>query len=90
MGEKTDAGTIRYMAPEVLDFSDTKANPAIDIWALGVMLFCMHFYKFPFTGDTSEQIKHKIINIDPKFPRDVPSTEEFIDLVRGMLHKDPA
>ena len=53
-GEKTDAGTIRYMAPEVLQGLDTKANPAIDLWALGVMLYCMKFYKFPFNGDTPQ------------------------------------
>ena len=51
--EKTDAGTVRYMAPEVLEGSDTKANPAIDLWSLGCMLYCMVFYKFPFNGDTS-------------------------------------
>lgn len=51
--EKTDAGTIRYMAPEVLQGSDTKASPAIDLWALGCMLYCMIYYKFPFNGDTS-------------------------------------
>lgn len=52
VAEKTDAGTVRYMAPEVLQGSDTKANPAIDLWALGVMLYCMRYYKFPFNGDT--------------------------------------
>lgn len=55
--EDTDAGTLRYMAPEVLLGTDTKANPAIDIWALGVMLYCMVFYKFPFNGTTSSAIK---------------------------------
>jgi MAP/microtubule affinity-regulating kinase len=50
--ERTDAGTIRYMAPEVLQGLDNKANPAIDLWALGCMLYCMKFYKFPFNGDT--------------------------------------
>ena len=73
------------MAPEVLDGSDTKANPAIDLWALGVMLYCMRFYKFPFTGETSDQIKQKIMSGEPKIPRDCPVTEEFVDLVKGLL-----
>lgn len=51
-GERTDAGTVRYMSPEVLQGLDTKANPAIDLWSLGVMLYCMKFYTFPFNGDT--------------------------------------
>ena len=49
--DKTDAGTLRYMAPEVLNGTDNKASPAIDVWAMGVMLYCMLFYKFPFNGD---------------------------------------
>jgi serine/threonine protein kinase len=84
-GDRTDAGTIRYMAPEVLQGSDNKANPAIDIWALGVMLFCMRFYKFPFNGDTPQQVKDKIINQNFKIPRDCPVTEEFADIVKGLL-----
>ena len=88
--EKTDAGTIRYMAPEVLDGSDIKANPAIDLWALGVMLYCMRFYKFPFTGDTSEQIKHKILTNEVRIPKDTPASEDFCDLVRGLLNKEPS
>jgi serine/threonine protein kinase len=50
------------MAPEVLNGSDIKAAPAIDIWAIGVMLYCMLFYKFPFNGETGEIIKDRIIN----------------------------
>jgi serine/threonine protein kinase len=60
--EKTDAGTLRYMAPEVLQGLDTKASPAIDFWALGVMLYCMLFYKFPFNGKEGNEIKEKIIS----------------------------
>lgn len=51
--EKNDAGTLRYMAPEVLANSFTHANPAIDIWSLGIMLYSMIFRKFPFNGDTN-------------------------------------
>ena len=54
------------MAPEVLNGSDVKANPAIDIWALGVMLYCMLFYKYPFNGDTASQCKDAIINKEVK------------------------
>lgn len=60
--ERTDAGTVRYMAPEVLQGLDTKASPAIDLWSLGVMLYCMRFYKFPFNGETSQSVKEKIIS----------------------------
>ena len=60
--EKNDAGTLRYMAPEVLLSYHTTANPAIDIWAVGIMMYCMVFETFPFNGETSAIIKDKIIN----------------------------
>ena len=53
MQEKNDAGTLRYMAPEVLSNYYSTANPAIDVWALGIMVYCMVFSSFPFNGDTA-------------------------------------
>lgn len=50
--EKNDAGTLRYMPPEVLQGKITTASPSLDVWAIGVMLYCMMFQKFPFNGDT--------------------------------------
>ena len=78
------------MAPEVLKGSDTKASPAIDIWALGCMLYCMLFYKYPFNGDNGNEVKERIINQELKLPKDTAYTEEFSDIIRGMLTKDPA
>jgi serine/threonine protein kinase len=46
--EKTDAGTFKYMAPEVLSGEINLANPQMDIWALGVMMFLMLYGFHPF------------------------------------------
>jgi serine/threonine protein kinase len=46
--EKTDAGTFKYMAPEVLKGDINLANPQMDIWAVGVMMFLMLFGYHPF------------------------------------------
>ena len=46
--EKTDAGTFKYMAPEVLKGDINLANPAMDTWALGMMMFIMLFGFHPF------------------------------------------
>ena len=54
VSDKTDAGTLKFMAPEVLKGIDLKASPMLDIWALGVMLFAMFFYQFPFDGETAD------------------------------------
>ena len=66
--EKNDAGTLRYMPPEVLTESGSTAAPAMDFWAIGIMLYCMIFEKFPFNGDTASVIKDKIINYPVKIP----------------------
>jgi len=46
--EKTDAGTFKYMAPEVLKNDINLANPSMDIWALGIMIFHMLYGFHPF------------------------------------------
>jgi serine/threonine protein kinase len=33
--DKTDSGTLSYMAPEILSKESTDAGPGLDIWALG-------------------------------------------------------
>lgn len=37
--ERTNAGTFKYMAPEVLKGDINMANPGMDIWAIGMMMF---------------------------------------------------
>jgi len=37
--DKLDVGSLGYMAPELLSGKANKISPAIDIWALGVILF---------------------------------------------------
>jgi serine/threonine protein kinase len=76
------------MSPEVLEGTDLKANPAIDIWALGIMLYCMVFFKYPFNGKEADEVKEKVISAKVRFPEDTPCTEEFKDLIEGMLLKD--
>ena len=39
------------MAPEVLSGKNTSADPAIDIFSLGVILFSLVVGRLPFEGD---------------------------------------
>lgn len=50
------------MPPETLIDFNSSANPAMDVWAIGIMLYCMVYDKFPFNGDSASMIKDKIIN----------------------------
>ena len=49
-------GTAAYMSPEVLDAA-APARPALDLWALGVVLFESITGRRPFGGTTREEIK---------------------------------
>lgn len=56
--DKVDAGTLAYMAPECLEKVAASTSPAIDVWAIGVMLFTMIYGYLPFySGDERELIK---------------------------------
>lgn len=90
MQDKNDAGTLKYMAPEVLNFSHTVANPAIDIWALGIMIYIMIFRRFPFSGENNNEIKKNIINSELRFPPQPVISEDLQDLLKKILNKDPA
>ena len=40
------------------------------------MLYVMIFQKFPFDGETTEDIKNKIVNSGFKIPSDRPASED--------------
>lgn len=52
--ERNNAGTLMYMPPEVLLNMNSNASPAMDVWAIGIMLYSMRYYQFPFNGETSQ------------------------------------
>ena len=62
--DKSLAGSLKFMAPEVLSGKNTAAEPAIDIFSLGVILFNMVTGKLPFYSKSREVIKDKIIRGD--------------------------
>lgn len=87
--DKTDAGTLSYMAPEVLSRAKVDAGPAIDVWALGCMLYTMILGVMPFTGDTEDEIENTIMKKKLKFKNDKIISKELKDLIEKMLTKDP-
>lgn len=48
------------MAPELLSLKNITADPALDIFSLGCILFSLVTGKLPFDGDY-KKVKHKII-----------------------------
>ena len=65
--DKSLAGSLKYMAPEVLTGKNTSADPAIDIYSMGIILYALVTGRLPFEGDDSS-VKIKIANGDYSFP----------------------
>ena len=54
------------MSPEVL-IKNAPANPSMDVWALGIILYKMIFGSYPFEGDTRKEIFDKMKKGDFEF-----------------------
>lgn len=82
----TIAGTLHYMAPEVLQGQPADARS--DLWALGVMLVEMASGRRPFDGATALALSSAILRDPPQIPPTVP--RELAAIARRLLAKDPA
>lgn len=69
--DKVDAGSIAYMPPETFK-SQAQTSPAIDVWAIGVMLYAMLYGHLPFWGDSEDEFIERITNAPLKFDPEVP------------------
>lgn len=88
--EKVDAGTYAYMAPECFEKGGAKTNPAIDVWAIGIMFYTMIYGTLPFMGKDEKELIHKITQENIKFPvNEVPVSKEGKEVIKSMLNKDP-
>lgn len=95
------AGTPAFLAPELCgtEGKNMKVTYKIDIWALGVTLYCFIFGCLPFYADSEYQLFQSICHDDVKFPDmtrwrvATPLTDtEFKlakDLILKLLDKNP-
>ena len=95
------AGTPAFLAPELCgtEGKNMKVTYKIDIWALGVTLYCFVFGCLPFYADSEYQLFQNICHDDVKFPDmtrwrvATPLTDhEFQmakDLILKLLDKNP-
>lgn len=81
------AGTLAYMAPEVL--AGDSADPRSDIWALGVVVHLMTSGTLPFSGRTSFELAASILR-EPPAPLPSSVLPGLQAIVRRCLAKDRA
>ncbi|XP_067395718.1 calcium/calmodulin-dependent protein kinase kinase 2 isoform X4 [Emydura macquarii macquarii] len=83
-------GTPAFMAPETL--SETRkifSGKALDVWAMGITLFCFVFGQCPFMDERILSLHSKIKTQPLEFPDQPDITEDLKDLIMRMLDKNP-
>lgn len=89
VGSTVDAGSLPYMAPEVLSGSDQETTFALDVWAIGIMFYTMLYGKLPFYHENESKLKEQIIDKQVRFDPNISVSEEAKKLISGMLDKAP-
>ena len=89
-GLKGGAGTEKYMAPEVLKKSGELSKP-VDVYAFGLVLYCLITLETPFANDAIPISKHKTLKgARPEVPiKARPRAIYLMDLMRWCWAHNP-
>ncbi|XP_038231622.1 calcium/calmodulin-dependent protein kinase kinase 1 isoform X2 [Dermochelys coriacea] len=84
------AGTPAFMAPEAIsDSGKSFSGKALDVWAMGITLYCFVYGKCPFIDEYILALHNKIKNKVVEFPEEPQISEELKELIVKMLDKNP-
>uniref|UniRef100_A0A1A8EEL0 calcium/calmodulin-dependent protein kinase n=1 Tax=Nothobranchius kadleci TaxID=1051664 RepID=A0A1A8EEL0_NOTKA len=84
------AGTPAFMAPETLsEKRKSFSGKALDVWAMGITLYCFVFGKCPFIDEYILALHNKIKTRHVDFPETPKVSEELQTLILRMLDKNP-
>ncbi|ELP88957.1 serine/threonine protein kinase, putative [Entamoeba invadens IP1] len=84
---KTMCGTPTSMAPEII--TKTGHSYAVDIWAIGVMLYYLKFGMTPFGSTSRDHVYDKIKKCEYGFPPTKRISDALVKLIDNSLMKDP-
>ncbi|XP_013875065.1 calcium/calmodulin-dependent protein kinase kinase 1 isoform X2 [Austrofundulus limnaeus] len=84
------AGTPAFMAPETLsEKRKSFSGKALDVWAMGITLYCFVFGKCPFIDEYILALHNKIKTKPVEFPETPDISEDLRTLILRMLDKNP-
>ncbi|XP_022711690.1 probable serine/threonine protein kinase IRE, partial [Varroa jacobsoni] len=91
MNDKEKAGTLPYMAPEVIRWK--AYGRAMDWWSMGITLYKLLIGRVPFHANNTVKLRQAICINDVVFPEFKPAragrVRPAIDIVRQLLKKKP-
>ena len=76
----TQKGTLRYMAPQVIE---GKYNEKCDLWSLGIIIYLLYFKDFPYNGEDIMPLYNQIKELDINVNTD---NDDLNDLIRSLLN----
>jgi serine/threonine kinase 32 len=85
------AGSMAYMAPEVVDPQRPGYSWQVDWWSLGVCAFELLWHRRPFDGNTADKMRDSILAHPIRKPsqRHGPVSGECTSAIFGFLERDP-
>ncbi|KAJ7489339.1 Pkinase-domain-containing protein [Mycena latifolia] len=83
---ETFCGTTGYASPEMLQ-GRKYLGPEVDLWSLGIILYCLLTGTLPFDDDDENVMRQKIIVGEFEDPEWL--SEDSRDLIKNILQQDP-
>lgn len=87
----TFCGTAQYVSPELL--KDQPIGPAVDLWALGCIIYQLYYGKSPFYAENEYLIFDKVLQYNSDspniFPKDNLPPNDLINLILSLMCNDP-
>jgi len=78
----TFCGSLHYACPEILR-GEKYLGPGVDIWSMGIILYCLVVGRQPWDGANAEDLIHAILEEGLEVPQGI--SDECVNLILSML-----
>lgn len=86
--ETSEAGSLLYTAPEVINGADTRSLPSLDIWSMGCIFYYLVAGRHPFESETAQGTVSNILAARvPPLPAKL--SKPWTHLINGILKLKP-